>query len=209
MDSVYESLPLDPTGQIRIINIAPGEENDPVVVSMTCVSLDDPEIQFQGLSYVWGDGTNPVVVYCNGAEFKATRNLHSSLRRLRQNKIYTLWIDAICINQNDRVERADQVKQTHRIYSQATPVWVDLGDPLPQQHQVFALMQKLVEVLGDDENDTRPIDYWRFESLGLPVVDDPVWAHWQELLARPYFRRVWVVSWVYSLPMMSRCSPYY
>lgn len=82
----------------------------------------------------------------------------------------------------------------HRIYSQATPVWVDLGDPLPQQQKVFALMQKLVEVLGEDENDTRPLDYWRFESLGLPLVNDPVWAHWQELLARPYFRRVWVVG---------------
>lgn len=52
MDGVYESLPLDPTGQIRIINISTGEENEPVVVSMTRISLDDPEIQFQGLSYV-------------------------------------------------------------------------------------------------------------------------------------------------------------
>lgn len=194
MDEIYASLPVNRPGMIRLVTMNPGNEDDPIVVTLACASLDDPETQFHGLSYVWGSTAEPVVITCNGVEFKATRNLPSALRRLRVNRQYKLWIDAICINQNDREERANQVKQMHQIYSTAKPVWIDLGEPVPEMQRVFALMHKLVEVLGDDENDTTPIDYWKFEDIGLPAWDDTVWVHWQEMLARPYFRRVWVVS---------------
>lgn len=66
---------------------------------------------------------------------------------------------------------------------------------MPVMQKVFDSMKKLVEVLGDDENDTRLIDYKKFEELGLPPWDDVAWYHWQEVMARPYFRRVWVVRW--------------
>lgn len=193
MDSLYAPLSVHSPGQLRLITIEPGELDDPIVLKMTCASLNDPDTQFEGLSYTWGDTADPMTIYCNGIAFEATRNLYSSLRRLRAIKRSTLWIDAICINQKDREERASQVKQMHDIYSKAKPVWIDLGDALPIMQKVFDLMKKLVEVLGDDENDTRLIDYKKFEELGLPPWDDVAWYHWQETLARPYFRRVWVV----------------
>jgi hypothetical protein len=33
------------------------------------------------------------------------------------------WIDAICINQNDDIEKGHQVNNMRRIYSNATDVW--------------------------------------------------------------------------------------
>jgi Heterokaryon incompatibility protein (HET) len=38
-----------------------------------------------------------------------------------------LWCDAVCINQNDLVERARQVSLMQRIYSEAKAVTVWLG----------------------------------------------------------------------------------
>jgi hypothetical protein len=33
-----------------------------------------------------------------------------------------------------------------------------------------------------------------YEELDLPKWDDTAWAAWEDLLSRPYFSRLWVVS---------------
>lgn len=197
MDEIYSSLPMSTKGEVRLITMEPGQRGDPIVVSMRVASLDDVNTRFDGLSYTWGDPSDYDFITCNGASFRATRNLWSALQRLRVNKRYTFWIDAICINQNDVVERANQVKQMTRIYSMARPVWIDLGDSIPQFERVFSLIQKLFTVFqtfDDEEHNTTPIAYTDFEKLGLPPYDDEAWVRWSEMLARPYFTRLWVVS---------------
>ena len=72
--------------------------------------LDD-QIVFEALSYVWGD---PI-------DFPVTENLYSALHRLRHkgnDRPHVLWLDSLCISQQDIPERNDQVKKMCRIKDQ-------------------------------------------------------------------------------------------
>ncbi|KAF2732509.1 HET-domain-containing protein [Polyplosphaeria fusca] len=51
----------------------------------------------------------------------------------------TLWIDALCINQDDIVERGHQVRLMREIYSKAQKVSVWLGDEKHMQDTFIEL----------------------------------------------------------------------
>lgn len=65
----------------------------------------------------------------NGKQHEVTENLYSALRRLRQiDRKHFLWVDAICINQEDLRERSEQIKLMGDIYRNAKEVLIWLGD---------------------------------------------------------------------------------
>ena len=114
----YSSLP-SPTS-VRLIELQPGKESDPISCSLLCVELTGAQ-SFEALSYVWGAsrGTIPIFCFDHGSNsdekdstILVTPNCLQALRRLRsKDKTRILWIDAICINQNqkDQGEKAQQV----------------------------------------------------------------------------------------------------
>jgi hypothetical protein len=66
--------------------------------------LDDPP-QYHALSYCWGDPTVTAPILVNGSTMEVTTNLEAALPELRGQKIKTIWVDALCINQQDPTER--------------------------------------------------------------------------------------------------------
>jgi hypothetical protein len=82
------------------------------------------------LSYVWGTEKAPDPILLDGQPFYITENLKDALIMIQHGskKERVLWIDAICINQNDSLERNAQVRQMRHIYSSARRVLVWLGD---------------------------------------------------------------------------------
>ena len=96
------------------------------------VSLHDEPV-FEALSYTWGSRVEPASIMLQtgvaGSEINLplTLNLARALRRLRHTYC-CLWVDAICINQEDLTERRQQVAYMGRIYSAASRVLVWLGD---------------------------------------------------------------------------------
>jgi hypothetical protein len=65
----------------------------------------------------------------NGRTFFVTQGVYQALRELRlEGKERVLWIDALCINQADHLERQEQVQQMHQIYENAVQVMVWLGE---------------------------------------------------------------------------------
>jgi len=54
-----------------------------------------------------------------------------------------MWIDAICINQNDISERNNQVRQMGAIYSQASQVVVWLGEETGDSGRAIAFLEKI------------------------------------------------------------------
>lgn len=65
----------------------------------------------------------------NGQPFSITPNLHSALLVLRDNpKPPSLWIDAICLDQNDLFEKDKQLRIMHLIYMNTTRVLAWLGE---------------------------------------------------------------------------------
>ncbi|KAH7370781.1 heterokaryon incompatibility protein-domain-containing protein [Rhexocercosporidium sp. MPI-PUGE-AT-0058] len=127
---IYENLNLSSSKkEIRILHLLPAlnwEDGIQCRLSVVCLSNDD-RLQYQALSYVWGDARITIPIDVNGFRFDATKNLVEALRALRlQSEERILWIDAICINQANVDERNRQVSMMTEIYrnSLSTVAWL-------------------------------------------------------------------------------------
>jgi hypothetical protein len=91
-------------------------------------------LDYEAVSYTWGD---PVEGWqlddqrMNLCSLNETikGNLAAALRRFRhETNERRLWVDALCINQADHGERAQQVAMMAQIYSRAARTLVWLGE---------------------------------------------------------------------------------
>ncbi len=108
-----------------------------------------------------------------------TKDLLNAIRRLRRkDEIMTLWIDQICINQEDLGERSSQVQLMRRIYESAANVFIWLGDEADESSMAIELIPRL--------NKSSEAD---MESCTAKE-----WRALQALLSRPWFGRMWVLQ---------------
>lgn len=92
------------------------------------VDLKDEPI-FEALSYCWGDRTDVCEITVDQHKVCVTRNLYRALQRLRYETISRqVWADAICINQEDDVEKAHQVNLMRDIFTRASGTTLFIGD---------------------------------------------------------------------------------
>ncbi|KAK5700198.1 hypothetical protein LTR17_023141 [Elasticomyces elasticus] len=114
--------------QIRLLTVQKGDLEGDLACSLDVVSLDDA-IEFTALSYVWGTEQPVCSIQVDGHTLWIRSNLHAYLILAadEQTKGRGIFIDAICINQNDTAERSSQVALMGRVYSQADEVVVWFG----------------------------------------------------------------------------------
>ena len=88
---------------------------------------------YVALSYVWGDPNDKTSINLDGRPKQVTRNLEGALRQLRDSlqPLHALWVDAICINQDNQEEKSEQVRHMRFIYSRAEYVICWLGPASP------------------------------------------------------------------------------
>jgi hypothetical protein len=112
--------------EIRLVVLLPGSFSLQIECNLLHHKFDET-LQYDALSYTWGDPTITDVILLDGHEFRITRGLECALRyiRLPQDR-RVLWIDAICINQRDHSERSHQVQMMFDIYqnSEAVRSWI-------------------------------------------------------------------------------------
>ena len=86
-------------GEIRVVVLAQSSKADAFIYcDLYTISLDD-EIEYESLSYVWGNSTLASEIYLKNEIFWITPNLESALRHLRlPDQLRVLWIDFICID---------------------------------------------------------------------------------------------------------------
>ncbi|TGO46396.1 hypothetical protein BCON_0328g00120 [Botryotinia convoluta] len=130
--SLYSSLPLEPNN-IRLLRILPNEnEEADINCTIFVYPLHDSgrgTHRYEALSYVWGDTDNCRSICVNGHSLTVRANLHIALSRLRDPALERIiWIDAICINQEDLNERGSQVQLMAKVYSKASQVIIWLGE---------------------------------------------------------------------------------
>ncbi|KAF2213754.1 hypothetical protein CERZMDRAFT_12653, partial [Cercospora zeae-maydis SCOH1-5] len=84
---------------------------------------------YKALSYHWGDQTETEQIRLDGKCTAVTSNLQVALKHISRtiSEPLTLWIDAICINQNNEKEKCEQVARMRDIYSRAEEVIAWLG----------------------------------------------------------------------------------
>ncbi|KAI0465532.1 heterokaryon incompatibility protein-domain-containing protein [Xylaria cf. heliscus] len=131
---IYKALPAGRT--IRILHLLPAEDvEDDIELAIHVTDLDateDDQWPYEAVTYVWGDLSRTRTVLCDEGIIFVTENCFDAMRHLRwQKKPRSLWIDAICIDQNSIDEKPGQLTLMGDIYKSAirTIVWLGIGSP--------------------------------------------------------------------------------
>jgi ankyrin repeat protein len=118
---------------IRLLRVKTGTDTDPVCCELVKRPLWDAG-NYSALSYSWGleEPSGKIFVESRNTSpfpFPVSPHLFTALRRLRnEHSAVNVWIDAICINQSDIMERAAQVQIMAQIFNAASEVRVWLGE---------------------------------------------------------------------------------
>jgi hypothetical protein len=190
---------------IRLLLLLPGKYDDPIRCYLRMASLKD-YTHYEAISYCW-EGQKPVVpIVCNDRRLVITQNLADALRETRKARCdpapIFVWADAICINQEDDVEKSSQVKLMRDIYlhSAFTHIWLGEDSPNRELERAFTLIKKLVIARELQLGAGKATDLVALRTdrerhrYGIPAIGDPAWSSFNALLARPWFRRVWVIQ---------------
>lgn len=148
---------------------------------------------FASLSYTWGNPNQAKQkIVINRHELEVTSKLEDILQSLSGGPDfhdgYRIWIDALCINQQDLKERGSQVLKMRNIYSLAWSVVSWLGKDGPWIEKAFELAEKL-STYTDEENGKKLNEaLWKDpEFLGTNC-----WMPFYYVLQNPYWSHCWV-----------------
>ncbi|CAG9976095.1 unnamed protein product [Clonostachys byssicola] len=197
--SEKSSLPAAPYGttlksdEFRLIFLEPAETPDsPVHLTLEVYNLDDcPE--YEAVSYTWagenGDNTlsQPIYVGPFWDILLQTKNCWAMLQFMRPLRIpRMIWVDAICINQGDTLERSMQVVNMGNIYSACSRVVVYLGPhiamPLFDRHPRRRMLHEF------ETEEIKPC----FPNHGSGSQFSP--SSLRDILKLRYFSRIWVIQ---------------
>ncbi|KAK5693088.1 hypothetical protein LTR97_010564 [Elasticomyces elasticus] len=119
---------------IRVLVVHPAcDMDDPIHCSLHITDLEAP-CRYEALSYSWSYRDDGLITFnrtitCDGEVLSVTQSAEEAIRRFRlSNDTRTLWIDAICIRQQDDEERSQQVSIMARIYKSATALLIWPGN---------------------------------------------------------------------------------
>jgi hypothetical protein len=201
--------PLSPSEDTRLIVLLPASSSE-------ALASENPEgikceiehialaknPSYEALSYCWGNPTQTRrYVTCEGARLNVTETLYGVLVRMQQdNKPVRLWVDAICINQNDNDEKSLQVPRMRDIYGQSMGVLIWLGEETPEVQGSLQFAELLEEASLVDDTPIMQRHVWAFPNRHIPPPEDESWKTFFALLQRPWFRRLWIIQEVAVSP---------
>ena len=159
---------------------------------------------FATLSYAWGNPGVTRKIRCAKETVSVTLNLYDALvhvRNLRTPRL--LWVDSLCINQADKLEKGQQVQRMHLVYGQSHCIsWmgVESEDGFDVQ-SVLPIIRWLSET-EKDMNVRRISLTW--DNLNDHIQQNHVygitsprhipWARLLRCLDRDIFKRLWCVQ---------------
>ncbi|KAI1472545.1 HET-domain-containing protein [Daldinia caldariorum] len=174
---------------------------------------------FVALSYVWGDPSIRRDIIVDGVPISVTASLEGALRELRHHSRiqqgFFVWVDALCINQEDMDERSAQVAKMKDIYQAAWHVVIWLG-PDENRSDLATLALRYISLHAEEEDVLDklykhvefyivriPFMQWKHSHTSLRIRKAVLNAIYY-LLARPYWRRLWIIQ---EVVLGSRNSP--
>jgi hypothetical protein len=182
-DTSFTHEPLKADNDTRILELDPGQKQEPLKGSLQQVSISSPS-HYHALSYTWGQKeAAPHIIWIDGVECCVRHNLWEALKALRHpTTIITIWVDAICIDQENASERTIQVRMMDQIYRQAQCVHVWLGQYQSEDEKALMCMQNPDS--GIDGSSRTP----QFITTGC------LKAALTSLMRRRYWRRAWIAQ---------------
>ncbi|KAF2735195.1 heterokaryon incompatibility protein [Polyplosphaeria fusca] len=209
--TTYDYKPLESSEHIRLIQILDGNTPQP---NYRIVHKEIPpkgsQPDFEAVSYTWGNQERVASLHLDGdsGQIGLTKNLSQALSYLtRRSTTGYLWIDQICIKQDDdSKEKSQQIRLMARIYKVARRViiWLGLKDDYSDTAQLW--LEKVGEMLRGMENSDYvipgnekfdPDDRFNVVRSSF-FTSDVTYAKYapalRKFFSRPWFGRGWVVQ---------------
>jgi hypothetical protein len=200
----YVYSPLQASSKkIRLLTLLPGPFGTDIHCQLhkTDLHRNSPPL-YEALSYAWGSEEDLVVIQIGKGTLSVRKNLADALQHLRYpDRPRTLWIDAICVNQQDLDERSQQVQRMAGIYIRAQCVVVWLGSEAEDSSWALRTLNRIGSMIDPDwsDNSMKPSDearaagelHWADRNAFMPYINrelDPV----HRLLERAWFERLWI-----------------
>lgn len=197
-DSKYSYRPLLTPDSTRVLVLFPAQRTvDDLRCHMDEIRLSDSEDEGQGftaLSYVWGPDEALHMIWFGNHLLRIRPNLDSALRNLRRrDRSIRLWVDAVCIDQSDLIERNHQVQQMRDIFSAASETVIYLG-PQDGGNTGYSAWNFLERHSSWALDENRDVDHGVAARLEKHLI------HFRgelkdvelDVLSRSWFRRLWV-----------------
>lgn len=225
----YQYRPLGER-EFRIVHLHPGSRKDKIIVTLQTFDLKDD--RYSAVSYAWGNTDRVRKIYAGNIShdhnehnlqnithacrkppcgyINVTENLYCLLIALRDEVEYrVLWVDSLCINQDDPAEKTHQVEHMMSIYGVAYSTIVYVGEHDDVMNLAFLAVRTLA-CLGDAKPGELPHDLdsllppqicldirKQWDNHTIPMFKGTyvtAWIAFMALLELPWFHRVWVVQ---------------
>jgi hypothetical protein len=199
----YQPLGQDEIRLLRLTGLA-HEHGQPII---TCqLEHFDRNIrpQYFAVSYAWGRGGSTKSIKVADRICDVGSTIEEALRHLLPNLQQWVWIDQICINQEDKAEKSDQVSKMGDIYSEAARVVAWLGPEADNSDILFKHLQDVGRLLEIED----------YKSI-VPLYSDEqqttiLTGAWRRFCQRPYWKRLWIIQeYTFARDLQLLCGDMY
>lgn len=209
---IYNELPAGE--HLRLLTLTEGQNHERLAGSIQSLDLGEAKVglfiqrkvlpSYITISYVWGSDIRDAEIELDGLPLAITTSASEVLRRLPKTDESTLvWIDGICINQDDIQERESQVAFMHKIYARAVSTFVWLGPEADDSSLAMRYIGSLDwhrydhEWLCSKNKLWKSDDEIRGKSTFLDLVpednnSEQLLLACRSLLGRRWFLRIWI-----------------
>lgn len=193
---IYHPLDRSENDGFRILELQPGSRTAPIICNLVCATLAHHPA-YDAISYVWGSSTKSNSIKCDGKKLFITNNLRDALIRVRRlDRPRWLWVDSLCIDQDNLTEKGHQVQSMGKIYGAASCVLIFLGvADNGNSQKAMTLVREVSDMVSRTlEQCSQELDSFPHLALDDPLLNDERWEAFDEMMSRPWFERGWVVQ---------------
>jgi hypothetical protein len=190
----------------RLIELMPGNPEDPLECLFTSTKLDDQRDQYDALCCAWipgdVDSESSDTVYI-GEEFRGvTRRTAEALKALRSpNEIKRLWVEELCvcipIHKEHEAFRSFQERSTSLIYNRAQRTIIWIGPDNEHTEESLIAIEMLSHLCNhDDGNLPSPADLEHnpdLEELEMLPIGSEKWAALLSFFPPHLFSQGWLL----------------
>lgn len=148
--------------------------------------------------YQVGGPKSDVDIICDGQKVTIGAELNEALRRIRhdEDQARMIWVDALCINQQDIIERNQHVQRMGEIYTMADQVLIWLGEYISCAYELMEMLSALRQKIVDFQDEAKYLSSGaiRINFLTDPEIQNLRWDLLSDCLDHMWFWRVWVLQ---------------
>ncbi|PQE15262.1 Heterokaryon incompatibility protein [Rutstroemia sp. NJR-2017a BBW] len=187
---IYEYQRLSPVPEIRLLRVLRRNLGTELQCELENFDLDKAPL-YEAISYTWRDQMPTEKLLVNGSSLMVTPAVKEVVGYFQSfiSQRY-LWIDGVCINQIDDIEKSQQVPLMGEIYQRADRVVVWLGPQreVKDAYDARRVLCFLAYTWRHSGHDSQA--YLRM----LSNQRDLRWPAVVRLFSHPWFSRAWVVQ---------------